>query len=326
MDTAGMKRIPRRLACVILLFVACGTSFASGPPAWAYPVNPPRGVPVPDDERPQRVPDSPVVFTRAQIAAITVQVPDWHPDEHPPMPDIVAKSREPAVFACGYCHLPNGAGRPENTSLAGLPPAYIRQQMTAFRIGARQGAEPARLPQNFMIALAKAVTEAEIEAAAAYFSALKPLSFVRVVEAAHVPKTIVAGWTLTLAPGGGTEPLGDRIVEMPEDFARFENRDSRTTYVAYVPVGSIRRGGELVATGGAGKTLPCAACHGPELKGMADVPRLAGRAPGYLMRQLYDIQAGRRSGGASELMKPVVANLTEQDMIALVAYLASCAP
>jgi cytochrome c553 len=59
---------------------------------------------------------------------------------------------------------------------------------------------------------------------------------------------------------------------------------------------------------------------------MADVPRLAGRAPGYLMRQLYDIQTGRRTGGTSELMKPVVVNLTEEDMIALVAYLASRAP
>lgn len=59
---------------------------------------------------------------------------------------------------------------------------------------------------------------------------------------------------------------------------------------------------------------------------MADVPRLAGRSPGYLMRQLYDIQTGKRSGGTSELMMPVVVNLTAEDMIALVAYLASCAP
>jgi cytochrome c553 len=44
------------------------------------------------------------------------------------------------------------------------------------------------------------------------------------------------------------------------------------------------------------------------------------------MRQLYDIQSGRRTGGTSELMKPVVVNLTEEDMIALVAYLASRAP
>jgi cytochrome c553 len=321
-----MKRILRGLALFCFLFAAYGTSLASGHPPWAYPVNPPRGATVPDDGRLHRVPDSTVVFTRAQIAAITVQVPDWHPEEHPAMPDAVAKSREPAVFACAYCHLPNGAGRPENTSLAGLTPAYIKQQMSAFRNGERQGSELARLPQTFMIALAKAVTESEIDAAAAYFSALKPLSFVRVVETATVPKTIVAGWTLTPAPGGGTEPLGNRIIEMPEDFARFELRDSRTTYIAFVPVGSIQRGAELVATGGGGKTLPCAACHGPELKGMADVPRLAGRAPGYLMRQLYDIQTGRRTGGTSELMKPVVVNLTEEDMIALVAYLASRAP
>jgi cytochrome c553 len=177
-----------------------------------------------------------------------------------------------------------------------------------------------------MIALAQAATPAEINEAAAYFAALKPASFVRIVESATVPKTIVAGWTLTFAPGGGTEPIDGRIIEMPEDFARFENRDSRTPYVAYVPPGSVQRGAELVATGGGGRTQVCATCHGPELRGLADVPRLAGRSPSYLARQLYDLRAGVRRGGTTELMKPVVANLTDDDIVALAAFLASRAP
>ncbi len=321
-----MYQLAKVLTLSVAALASAAISTAGELPGWAYPVNPPGGPPAPDDGKTKLVPDSAVALTRAQIAAISGPVPDWHPDEHPAMPGIVGQGREPQVFACGYCHLPTGAGRPENTSLAGLTSAYIKQQMIAFRNGDRPGSEPSRVPQTVMIALAKSVTEAEVDEAAAYFSSLKPASFVRVVEAADVPKTIIAGWVLTRAPGGGTEPIDSRIIEMPEDFARFENRDSRTPFLAYVPVGSLKQGADLVATGGRGKTLQCTICHGPELKGLADIPRLAGRSPSYLMRQLYDLRSGTRTGGASPLMKAVVANLTDEDMIAIVAYLASREP
>ena len=320
-----MAHSAKCLALVVASIALAAPSFAAERPDWAYPVNPPGRPPIPDDGKTQCVPDSTVALTRTQIAAITTQVPDWHPEEHPAMPAIVAKGRAPQVFACGYCHLPNGAGRPENASLAGLTAAYITQQTLAFRSGDRPGSEPARLPQTIMIALAKGATDAELAEAAAYFAALKPASFVKVVETADVPKTVVDGWMLTRAPAGGMEPIGNRIVEIAEDFERFENRDSRTPYVAFVPVGSLKRGADLVATGG-GKTLPCTACHGPELKGQVDVPRLAGRSPSYLIRQLHDLQHSTRRGKATELMQLVVANLTEADMVALGAYLASREP
>jgi cytochrome c553 len=253
-------------------------------------------------------------------------VPDWHPEDHIPMPPIVAQGRSLQVFACGYCHLPTGAGRPENSSLAGLTPGYIKQQLLAFRNGDRPGSAPDRLPQTIMIAQAEALTEAESEKAATYFSMLRPVSYLKVIEADRVPVTIVAAWTRKLVPGGGTEPIGNRIIEVPEDFTRFERRDSRTPYLVYVPRGSIQRGAELIATGGNGKTLQCVTCHGPDLKGLLDVPRLVGRSPSYLMRQLYDLQKGMRKGGTTELMKPVVANLTTDDMRDIVAYLASREP
>jgi cytochrome c553 len=312
----------------ILAAMAAPTAMATaaGLPVWAYPVNPPGAAPTTDDGSVHHVPNSAVALTRTQIAAIGGEVPDWHPDEHPPMPAIVAKGRAPQVYACGYCHLPSGAGRPENASLAGLTPAYIEQQMRAFRNGDRPGSEPGRLPQTVMIAVAKAATEAEIAEAAVYFASLKPASFIRVVETSSVPKTVVAGWTLTTAPDGGSEPMGNRIIEMPEDFERFELRDSRTPYVAYVPVGSIARGARLVATGGDGKTVQCAGCHGPELKGLTNAPRLTGRSPSYLIRQLYDFRNGTRKGETAKLMEPVVANLTDEDLVALAAYLASREP
>jgi cytochrome c553 len=276
-----------------------------------------------DDGKPKRVPGSNLSFTQREFTAIAVGPPDWHPDEHPAMPDIVGRSREPGVYACGYCHLPNGAGRPENASLAGLSANYIKAQLLAFREGERPGSEPRRAPQTNMIGIAKQMTDVEIEAAAAYFAALDFKSYTKVIESPVVPHTVVAGWMLTKTPGASTEPIGNRIVELAEDAERFDRRDSRAPYVAYVPVGSIARGAELVTTGGAGRTLPCTACHGPDLKGLADVPRIATRSPSYLFRQLYDFRNANRRGAASELMKPVVANLTDEDMVAIAAYLAS---
>lgn len=314
------------LAVTVALGAAFATAVATEIPAWAFAVVDSVAAPAPDDGTAKHVPGSTVALTRAQITAVESVVPDWHPDEHPAMPAIVGVGRAPKAYACGYCHLPNGAGRPENTSLAGLPPAYIKQQVIAFRNGERPGSESRRAPQAIMINAAKSVTDAELDEAAAYFSSLKPATFVKVIEVATVPKTVVAGWTLIPAPGGGTEPIRNRIIEMPDDFERFELRDSRTPYVAYVPVGSLQRGADLVTTGAGGKTQVCAMCHGPELRGLLDVPRLAGRSPSFLMRQLFDLKHHKRTGGISALMQPVVAHLTEEDMVAIVAYLASLEP
>ncbi|MFC4311844.1 c-type cytochrome [Steroidobacter flavus] len=317
-----MKHSIKALALLAALASVSGTVDAEVP-AWAYALNPPAAQPAIDDEKPQRVPDSTASFTRREIAAITAQPPDWHPEEHPAMPGIVGRSREPRVYACAFCHLPNGAGRPENTNLAGLSANYIKAQITAFREDKRLGSEPRRAPQTNMIALAKELTDLEIEESATYFASLTPVSFIKVVESPTAPRTIVAGWMLNKAPGSNTEPIGDRIVELAEDVDRFENRDSRTPYIAYVPTGSLARGADLVATGSSGRTLPCAACHGADLKGVADVPRIVGRSPSYLFRQLYDMRGATRTGAASELMKPVVVHLTDADMVAIAAYLAS---
>jgi cytochrome c553 len=316
----------------LIIFLVLGLTGGVGAragefPAWAYAINPPsQSAPVVEEDKVAHVPDSTIGFTRSQYTAIAGTVPDWHPEEHLPMPPIVGQGRSLQVLACGYCHLPTGAGRPENSSLAGLTPGYIRQQLLAFRNGDRPGSAPDRLPQTIMIAQAEALTEAEIEKAATYFSMLRPVSYLKVIETDRVPVTTIAGWTRKLVSGGDTEPIGNRIIEVPEDFERFERRDSRTPYLVYVPRGSIQRGAELIATGGNGKTLQCVTCHGPELKGLLDVPRLVGRSPSYLMRQLYDLKHGMRKGGTTELMKPVVANLTTDDMRDIVAYLASREP
>jgi cytochrome c553 len=316
-----------------VIFTICASSlvmaaiaYAAELPNWAYPLNPPApagAAPAQDDGSPHHVPGSTVALTRTQIAGRD-GVPDWHPDEHPAMPDVVNKGRMPDVRACGYCHLPNGQGRPENTGLAGLTPNYIKQQIQNFKNGDRKGSEPKRVPQNLMMGIAQHLSDAEVEQAAAYFSALKPQSYVKVVEAASVPKTTVIGGMMAKHPDGGTEPIGVRVIELPDDTERAELRDDKTTFTAYVPMGSLKKGETLVATGG-GKTLQCGICHGADLKGLGDVPRIAGRSPSFLMRQLYDIQNGTRSGSAA-LMKQVVEKLNNDDMVAIVAYVASRQP
>jgi len=293
------------------------------PPPWAYPIQPPVKPP-PDDGVPRRVPGSTAAFTLTQIRDLYV-VSDWHPGDHPPMPEILARGRKPGMFACGYCHYPNGQGRPENSSLAGLSAGYIAQQMADYKNGLRKTLEPA-MTSAVMLAQAKSATEAEVKISAEYFASLKYKPWIKVVETDTAPQTHVAGFMLVPLEGGGTEPIGQRIIEVAEDLARTSLRDPRSGFVAYVPVGSIRRGEALVSTGGAGKTIPCGACHGQDLKGAGDVPPLAGRSPSYTVRQLYDFQSGARAGLLSAQMTESVAKLTVDDMVSIAAYTASRAP
>ena len=293
-------------------------------PAWAYPWAPDFKV-APDDGVPRHVPDSTQSFTITQERDLFF-VPDWHPEDHPQMPDIVAHGRRPDVRACGSCHRAEGTGGPENASLAGLPAAYIVQQIEDYKSGARKFAGPQRSPSVLMTAIAKATTTEEAQAAAAYFSSLKPKANIKVIEADTVPVSEIARVFYTVSKTGGTEPIGERILEMPVNAEQFEHRDTRSQFIAYVPKGSIAKGEALARTGGTSLTTPCATCHGPDLKGIAAVPGIAGRSPSYLVRQLYDFQQHARAGSMGALMAGVVEKLSHDDMISLAAYAASLKP
>lgn len=292
------------------------------PPPWAYTVNPPAApggaAPAAPDAGPKQVPGSTVSLTIAQTRD-AYNPPDWHPNDHPPMPDAVAHGRPKEMRACGFCHLVNGQGRPENASLAGLPAAYIVQQMADFKNGDRKSAEPRMGPPNAMIQDAKAAHDDEIKAAAAYFSSFPFKKWIRVVESKDVPKSRIAG-SMHVPTNDGNEPLGQRIIELPENLERTELRDAASGFVAYVPVGSIKKGEGLVKAGS------CSACHGADLKGLGPVPPLAGRSPSYTVRQLFDMQTGVRKGVWSPLMKQAVGKLTVDDMIAIAAFTSSREP
>jgi cytochrome c553 len=311
----------KNFICILLLCLAPPSATAQQPkPAWAFPVT--DKVQPEINEDPDKVwtaPGSKLAVTRAQIND-RYNTPDWFPEMYPPMPPIVRtgdSSRE--LRACGLCHLPTGTGHDESAYVAGLPVNYFIRQMEDYKSGARKGS-------GTMMTLAKVITAEEIRAAAEYYASVPPRPWFRVVETDTVPKTYVGPGNKTLVhPDGGTEPIGNRIVAVPEDEDIVLNRDPRSGFIAYVPTGSIERGKQLVTTGG-GKTMPCAACHGASLQGAGDVPPIAGRGPTYIVRQLWSMQSGERTGPSNAMMTPVVTNLTVDDMLAIAAYTASLPP
>jgi cytochrome c553 len=179
-----------------------------------------------------------------------------------------------------------------------------------------------------MIPVAKALDDADAELAAEYFHSVPAVRSARVVETDTVPVTHPGPHNVQLVDSSGaTEPIGLRIIEVPEDVTRTLLRDATSGFIAYVPSGSVKRGELLAKTGDAGKTFPCAFCHGDGLKGKGDLfPPLAGRSATATARQLYDFKSGTRDGRNAAAMKPVVANLTDQDIVDLTAYIASLQP
>jgi cytochrome c553 len=323
-------------ACASGGSVGSSTASAGGGPStgganetlpWAFVVNDPApgGGEAPDPNEVLSVPGSRLSIRRSDIN-INNGPPDWHPEGHPPMPEIVGRGLGGEVAACGYCHLPNGQGKPENAGLAGQPVEYLLRQMADYRAGLRRAGEPRMGPTARMMRIGSATTEEQARVAAEYFASIEFKPWIRVVETDRVPVTRFAGSIHQVVEGGGDEPIGTRVVEIPEDLHRTELRDDAASFIAYVPHGSLRRGAELVNTGGAGRTIACTTCHGADLRGMGPVPALAGRSPSYMARQLYDLQQGNRDGAWSELMDRAVRDLTVEDMVAIVAYTASLAP
>ena len=128
----------------------------------------------------------------------------------------MAHGKQPKVFACGYCHLPNGQGRPENASLAGQPAPYIIEQVMEMKAGRRKTSSPTMGSIKAMYQIANAVSPEDLKVAADYFSKLKYKKWIKVVETDTVPKFEISSHNMLVkANGSGKEPIGNRIVEMP---------------------------------------------------------------------------------------------------------------
>jgi cytochrome c553 len=163
-----------------------------------------------------------------------------------------------------------------------------------FKNGARRSAcLDSYVPTDLMIDVAKHASEAEVTSAAAYFSQQRPIQRVRVFERVRVPRSHVVGWVYAAIPGVADELLGERLLEFAPDPELHEARDDEIQYIAYVPRGSLRRGRSIALTGAGGLTVACVSCHGERLQGVGSVPRIAGRSPTYLIRQLFAFRNGR---------------------------------
>ena len=209
-------------------------------------------------------------------------VVDWFPDEHPRMPDVVAHGPVrlgPNKRGCASCHLPTGKGRPENAAPVGLPVTYFMRQISDFRSGLRRTADPRKPNTNTMIELAKSMTDDEVKEAAEYFGSMKWTPWVRVVETNRVPKTRISGNLFLPLSEEETEPIAGRLIEMPENEEQAETyRNPHSGFVAYVPVGSIKHGEDLVTTGGM-RIMATRSCRGRRRRAARATDRISWASP-----------------------------------------------
>ncbi|WP_085297125.1 c-type cytochrome [Cognaticolwellia mytili] len=243
--------------------------------------------------------------------------PDWFPSQHEAMPSIVKSGKAPKVWACASCHLASGAGHPESATLSGLSSQYIQSQMNAFSDGTRLDYS------GHMNRMSAVLTKDEITAVSDWFATLTSKKVTDVVEVAQVPKTYLDDTRMRLKGlPAEMEDIAGRIIEIPADLEKVKKRHPESSFISYVPQGSIARGKNLVTTGG-GKTIPCASCHGADLTGSTIGPAITGNFASYTVRQLHGFKGGTRKGGQSALMLGVVGALTDNDIVDISAYLTS---
>ena len=170
----GRRFVAAKIALASL--AACTQAFAAEPPPmWAWGVATQAPVPIYSTTAPPPIAEPPAPkldstrqlsiagskfrFTAAQISNRHAPA-DWYPEDHPPMPGLVAKGREDAkspVWACAFCHMPNGKGRPENAGLAGLSYEYIVQQLYDFKNDLRESSDKRKVETQLMAGFAKAM-------------------------------------------------------------------------------------------------------------------------------------------------------------------------
>lgn len=296
---------------VLAAFALLGTA-RSAPLDWAFPGAGTKPASVAGSTV-YRLPGASMSFTQSAIADMT-HAPDWFPNEHPRAPRAVLVS---PGGACGYCHLVNGAGRSENAQLRGQPVSYIEEQVRAFASGARRSAGPA-YPTQYMAAAARAVSRADLHAAAVYFASLEPERHAKVIEAAIIPRALPEGF-LYHFDATSREPLGKRIIEGATDAERHRLHDPHEQSIAYVPLGSIGRGAAL-ANHGTANFPACTTCHTTHFVG------IGGESPTYIVRQLAGFRSRSRNDPGAAPMQAVAAELSDDQIIDLASYIGSRPP
>ena len=95
--------------------------------------------------------------------------------------------------------------------------------------------------------------------------------------------------------------------------------------VSDVSAAVLARGHSLVSEGDMAHGVPaCSRCHGPKLTGMEPaIPGLVGLHASYISAQLGAFRYGTRTAAAPDCMQYVAASLSERDVTAVAAWLAS---
>ena len=295
---------------------------------WAYVLNEPASgnADAPDPDEVVTVPGSSVSMPRSAIN-LTNGPPDWHPDSHPPMPELVAKGGGDGVVACGYCHLPNGQGKPENAQCGG---AAVRVHRAADDGLAKRSTQDGRAADG-----PAGLHGADRPGRHRCAGSCVPRS----TSHRSTSSRGFASWRPTWCPRHGS-PAGSTRWSKAAGWSRSARAWSRRRRICiepscvmtprvlsptYPPAPSHEESASRPPATMAGRR-PAPVCHGPQLRGLGPVPALAGRSPSYIARQLYDLQTGIRNGAWSDLMDATVANLTTEDIVNLAAYTASLEP
>jgi cytochrome c553 len=70
-------------------------------------------------------------------------------------------------------------------------------------------------------------------------------------------------------------------------------------------------------------TSTCASCHGPNGQGQGAFPKLAGQTADVIKAKLADYKAGKQVGAQSALMYPIAGKLSDEEIDALAAHIAT---
>lgn len=309
--------------------VPMATAPTPPPPAlaWAYPVAPPDTAELDMPSGRYVTPDGKHTLTAAQVDKLTPAEKDWFPQNHPIPPAVVLAPGKDQAIPCAECHTVNGQGMAGVPDIAALPASYLLEQLAAFRSGARRSAMPHYLGTGVMTATARAWSDSDLQAAVTYYASLPRHAPTRVVVTDASPPMRMErwGWTYLDPAGGPKHPLNGSVAESPESLTKLFLGDLSNRQLVYVSHATLTLGDALIRSGG-GNGQPCTVCHGASLRGTAVAPPLAGRDPGYLARQLWDIRSGARTGGNVKLMQGPARGLSAGDITALAGYLASLTP
>lgn len=197
----------------------------------------------------------------------------------------LATKGAPNVPACATCHGAKGEGQGAAgfPSLAGQSEGYLYKQLADFAAGRRKN--------QVMAPVAKAMNEAQMKAASAYFAGLAP-----------PPRS----------PEASAAPIrtGARAVTARPD-------------TASAAAGRESAGEKLARRGDWDNGIPaCFACHGPAGQGVgAHFPAIAGQWSSYTARQLRDWKSGARANDPQGLMKSVAARLSDAQIDAVADWL-----